>query len=177
MSQFALTIFREPLLGNIPGFILCFSSNDPHANSGLKTTSCWFCFALTGWPRVFHRRRAKFSRGVQAGIRRAGDKDFRKKFRRKSRSHSQLVDPIRLSVKSDWSGTGQKLIDDRRVFNQTGIALVVRSCVVQCDEVVFESAGEHVQVNPPVMKVPKGSHHLCNGIGVHVNGLNCYQGA
>ena len=43
--------------------------------------------------------------------------------------------------------------------------------VIECLEIVHETACDHVQVNPPSINEPEARHHLRDGVGMHVQRL------
>ena len=53
----------------------------------------------------------------------------------------------------------------------------MRGGVVKSDEIVLESAGDHVQKNATFVKMAEAGDHLGHRIGMHVNGLDRDQRA
>jgi hypothetical protein len=53
----------------------------------------------------------------------------------------------------------------------------MRCGVIETDKIVAETAGHHVEVNPPLIKKTQRSNHLRDRIGMHVHRLNRNQRA
>ena len=110
-------------------------------------------------------------RGGDAGVRGAGDGDGREELARQGRLQRESRDAIKIAFEADGFAA-QQTLDDRGVFDQPVVSAIVRSGIVEGDEIVLESTGDHVQAQTPSVQVSESADHLGHRVRMHVDGLH-----
>ena len=163
-------------MSHLPGLFAGFPRNDADSHAGRMLASFLLDGRLVADPlRVLDRRGADVAGGLQSRFRRTGNEDARKQMLGQGGSHFQILDLVVLAVEADSLRAFQQPAHDLCVFRQPHIALVVRCRVVECEQIVAESAGNHVHEEPPVLQKSVRRNHLGRCVRVHVCGLDSYQ--
>ena len=120
---------------------------------------------------ILDRRGADASCGRESRVGRARHEDARTQLRRERRRQLQLVDAIELALERDGAALEQ-LRDDADILFEPRVSPIVRSRVVERDEIVLEPAGDHVEIDAPPEQIPDGGQRLGHGVRVHVDRLH-----
>src|SRR5262249_24387057 len=125
------------------------------------------CF-LAGSPGVANGCSAYSSRRCNAGGRGSGDEHFRDQLGRNSRLYCEIIDREVSASKAKLLKIVKQALHNRQILDYAVIAVVMLGTVTKGDEVVYESARDHIQVYPTIIEVTESCHHFRCGVGMHI---------
>ena len=93
------------------------------------------------------------------------------------RRQSQHRHAVEVAFIGQRGGARQEAADDRGVFDQASVSLIVRRGVAQGVQVVLEASGDHVEIETAAVEVGERSDLLGDRVRMHVDRLDRHERA
>src|SRR6266702_6962198 len=146
MGELAFPVFREALACHRPRFLFSGTADYADADAARREIRRRGSLILGRRLRVLDGRSAESSRGVQARLRRPGNEHTRQQIGRQRRGELEVGYLVIPSFETDGTCCSQETLNDGGVLRQPRITLVVGRQVIECRQIVLETARHYVEI-------------------------------